>query len=156
MRRVLRTTALVLAGALLAAQAVHPALNQSTGPEPQALAALHPPPPAVAGLLAEACYDCHSNHTRYPWYAHLQPSAWWLASHIRAGREALNFSTFGAYPPKRQGRLLTAVADEVGDGEMPLRSYTWMHPAARLTPAQRKQLADWADGLQEEIGDAKS
>jgi Spy/CpxP family protein refolding chaperone len=27
---------------------------------------------------------------------------------------------------------------------MPVRSYTWIHPEARLTREQRQQLAQWA------------
>jgi hypothetical protein len=33
-------------------------------------------PPEVRRLIQTACYDCHSNNTRYPWYSSIQPAAW--------------------------------------------------------------------------------
>ncbi len=148
----------ILLGAIvifLGLQLIRPAPNRSVGPEPQSLAALYPPPPAVKHLLEVACYDCHSNNTRYPWYSQIQPSAWWLGTHIRDGKAELNFSEFGKYTSKRQARLLSAVSDEVTDHSMPLRSYTWIHQDARLNAAQIKLLSDWADGLQDEIASEK-
>ena len=108
-------------------------------------------PADVSRLLAGACYDCHSNHTRYPWYASVQPVAWLLDHHVREGKRELNFSKFGAYPARRAAPKLAAIAKEVGEGDMPLGSYTWMHPAARLTPEQRSKLVDWAQALRDKI-----
>lgn len=102
-------------------------------------------------LLARACYDCHSDHTRYPWYAHVQPVAWWLDRHVQEGRTALNFSAFADYEPKRAVRKLQAVADEVHDRQMPLPSYLWLHHEARLSEADTARLVDWAETLAEEI-----
>lgn len=48
-------------------------------------------PENVAFILRRSCGDCHSNETTYPWYAKIQPSAWFLASHIEDGRLNLNF-----------------------------------------------------------------
>src|ERR1700690_2763813 len=50
------------------------------------------PPPPVAALLRAACYDCHSNETKWPWYASVAPVSWWLENHVADGREHLNFS----------------------------------------------------------------
>jgi hypothetical protein len=38
---------------------------------------------------------------------------------------------------------------------MPLKSYTWIHRDAKLTDAQIKLLADWAETLAEKIEPAK-
>ena len=91
-----------------------------------------------------ACYDCHSNTTRYPWYANIQPVGWWLASHVNDGKQHLNFSEFAAYSPKRAAKKFDQIIDEVTDREMPLASYKLGHPDARLTNAQSKLLTDWA------------
>jgi hypothetical protein len=101
------------------------------------------PDPEIRRLLETACYDCHSNHTRYPWYAEIQPVSWWLASHVDEAKHQLNFSTFGQLTPKRAAHNLEACDDEVTEGGMPLPSYKLAHPDARLTPAQRKLLGDW-------------
>ena len=137
----------ILAGllvGLLVAQLVRPARNLSVTPGPNDISVKHPVPLAVQGLLQRACYDCHSNNTKYPWYAEVQPVRWWLDSHIKDGKRHLNFSEFGSYTAKRANHKMKQTAEQVESGEMPLPSYTWMHPEARLTPQEIKLLADWA------------
>ena len=141
-----------LALLLVAIQFVRPAKNLSAAPAGQDdLAVRYPPPPEVRRILETACYDCHSNHTRYPWYAEVQPVGWWLKSHIDDGKRDLNFSEFGAYSTKKQGKKLGAIYDEVIDRKMPLSSYTWIHRDAKLTDAQIKAFCDWAEALQEKV-----
>jgi len=136
---------------LVAAQFIRPARNLAAGPGPNDLGVKHPVPANVQAVLQRACYDCHSNTTRYPWYAEVQPVRWWLDQHINDGRRHFNFSEFGSYSAKRMDKKLGEVASEVTEGEMPLKSYTWMHPEARLTPEEIKLVADWARGLRREI-----
>lgn len=112
---------------------------------------LFPPPPDVKQILATSCYDCHSNQTRYPWYAEVQPVAWWLAGHIKDARRNVNFAEFGSYTPKRQVKKLEAVCDEVRDRAMPLKSYTLLHRDARLTEAQITTLCHWAEAAEDRI-----
>ena len=50
----------------------------------------------IASMIKDACYDCHSHNTEYPWYASIQPVGWWLDGHIEHGREELNFSTWAS------------------------------------------------------------
>jgi hypothetical protein len=102
------------------------------------------PPPAVAALLKNACYNCHSYQTDWPWYSHVAPVSWWVAGHVNDAREAMNFSDWPQDDPARARKRWRRVADAVESGEMPLPSYTWMHREARLTPAQRQQLTQWA------------
>ncbi len=108
------------------------------------LMAGHPPPPQIAALLRNACYDCHSHETRWPWYSHVVPVSRFLMSDINEGREAMNFSEWPHDDAEDARGLLGSIRTEVEEGRMPLQSYTWMHRAARLTPAQRKALTDWA------------
>ncbi len=122
---------------------------------PNDLAKLYPPPPAVKQLLETACYDCHSNRTRYPWYAQVQPVGWWLASHINDAKAQLNFSEFGDYDEYHRVKKLQSVSDEVTDRSMPLKSYTWIHHDAKLTDTQIKLLSDWADALANKIDSEK-
>ncbi|HVZ66499.1 MAG TPA: heme-binding domain-containing protein [Lacunisphaera sp.] len=151
MKRFLRPLAAALGVVLLLAQLWRPARNDSPPGGPNDIAAKYAVPPPVQGLLQRACYDCHSNRTRYPWYAEVQPVRWWLDHHITEGKRHLNFSEFGAYTDKRAAKKLDEVIDEVEGHTMPLPSYTWIHRDARLSAADAKLLTDWADGLRAEI-----
>lgn len=142
---------LVLGLVFIGIQFVRPAKNLSPAPSPGDLTALHPTPPAVKQLLSVACYDCHSNHTRYPWYAEVQPLGWWLAGHVREGKTELNFSEFRSYDPKKAARKLEMALDEVDGRKMPLPSYLLTHGDARLSDAQVKLLSDWFDETRERI-----
>ena len=108
-------------------------------------------PGPVKDLLQRACYDCHSNRTRYPWYSEIQPVGWWLAKHVSDGKNNLNFSEFGAYPTKRMVTRLEQISEDVSEKAMPLPSYTWAHRDARLTADEIKLLTDWAESLHDEI-----
>ncbi len=103
-------------------------------------------PGEVAQLLEVACNDCHSNKTAYPWYANLQPVAWWLDHHVTDGKRHLNFSEFTSYNAARQFHKLEEVVETVEDHYMPMEEYTWLglHPEANLDEAQRELLISWA------------
>jgi hypothetical protein len=148
--RVAKKIFLGVAVTLVAIQFVRPAKNDAPA-GPDDLTAKYAPPPEVKRMLETACYDCHSNRTRYPWYAHVQPVGWWLASHINDGKDALNFSEFGSYSAHRQAKKLQSLSDEVTEHSMPLKSYTWIHHDAIFSDTQIKTLADWADSLAEKI-----
>jgi len=147
----LRVLAPAVAAVLAGIQFLRPARNLGAADGPQEVARQYAVPADVHRLLVAACYDCHSNHTDYPWYAAVQPVGWWLANHVNGGRRHLNFSAFGAYGPHQAARRLDAIADQVDEDKMPLRSYTWMHPAARLTDAERTKIVDWAQNLHDKL-----
>ena len=151
-KKILSRLGLVLVLAFLALQFVRPAKNiSSVPPGKDDLIVAHRPPDDVKRLLQVACYDCHSNHTRYPWYAEIQPLGWWLADHVADGKAELNLSEFGALSPKRQGSRIDAMIDETAERHMPLPSYTWAHRDAKLTDAQIKRLTDWLEELREKV-----
>lgn len=127
----------------VAIQFVRMPKNQGAAPGSDDLIVRTAPDPSIQKLLESACYDCHSNQTRYPWYAEVQPVGWWLANHINDGKKHLNFSTLGQLSPKRAAHKLEECSDIVEDGDMPLTSYKLVHSDARLTPAQRKLLSNW-------------
>jgi hypothetical protein len=135
----------------LALQFVRPAKNLSPAPGPQDITTKVAVPAEVQRVFTKACYDCHSDHTRYPWYAEVQPAGWWLASHIKDGKQHLNFSEFGAYNAMTADRRLKQIAREVDDRSMPLNSYTWIHRDAILTAAEIKLIDDWVDAARTKI-----
>lgn len=104
-------------------------------------------PASVSSLLRAACYDCHSDETVWPWYAHVAPSSWFLTKHVDEGRRHLNFSDWGNYPSSKADHKLEEVIEYVEDGKMPLSSYTPLHPEAKLSDEQRAEVIEWARGL---------
>lgn len=137
--------------AFIAIQFFRPARNQSNALLPTDIARTVAVPQDVAVILKAACHDCHSNNTVYPWYANVQPSAWYLANHVAEGKRELNFSEFGSYSKRKQANKLKAIAREVEKGAMPLSSYKLMHPSARLSSGQKTQIISWAAAAQDSL-----
>lgn len=134
---------LALLVVLLVLQAFRPEKNNS-GNKENDISSLYPVPTNVEQILTKACNDCHSNNTVYPWYAEIQPVAWWLDDHVKDGKKHLNFNEFASYKLAKQYHKLEEVFDEVKGGEMPLESYTVVHGDAKLTKAERSVLMDWS------------
>lgn len=132
-------------------QFIRPEKNVSAAPAPNDLFANYQAPDSVERLIKTACYDCHSNNTVYPWYAEVQPVAWWLNDHVQEGKNELNFNEFATYAPKKGDHKLEEVIEMVEKGEMPLKSYSLIHRNARLTDAQGKNITDWAAKTRKEI-----
>ena len=105
-------------------------------------------PNHINQILKVSCYDCHSNKTEYPWYANVQPVAWWLNNHVTDGKRHLNFSEFTKRPIAIQNHKLEETIEMVEKKEMPLESYTYLglHNEANLTEDQREVIIDWAKG----------
>ena len=106
----------------------------------------YPVPENIRLIFGKACNDCHSNKTSYPWYAKVQPVAWWMAGHVNDGKRHLNFSEFTKSNIARQNHKLEEIIETVKEREMPLSSYTWlgMHPEADLTDEERVAITSWA------------
>jgi len=100
----------------------------------------------VKEILRVACDDCHSNKTAYPWYANIQPVAWFLDNHVQEGKRELNFSTFTKLPAAVQNHKFDEIIEMVDEKEMPLKSYTFfgLHQKANLTDQQRQLFINWA------------
>lgn len=101
-------------------------------------------PGNILNTFQKACYDCHSNNTRYPWYMNIQPMGWMMANHIKNGKENLNFSEFGSYSKRKQANKLRAVAKSIDEGSMPISSYTMMHADAKLSKESKELIKEWA------------
>ena len=101
-------------------------------------------PDTVKAILQNACYDFHSDNTRYPWYVNIQPAGWWMAGHIKEAKDGLNFSEFGGYTPRKQISKLEGVASVLEKDFMPLKSYKMMHESARLSTDEKNLVIDWA------------
>lgn len=142
--RQIKRIGLILLLAFIIIQFWRPKLNEDNGNLPNAITKQLQVPAAVQELLQNACYDCHSNNTRYPWYMNVQPVAWLMSDHIRDGKKELNFDEFGAYSSRRQMSKLKSVAGSVKDGSMPISSYTFMHQKAKLSDKEKILIINWA------------
>jgi hypothetical protein len=90
--------------------------------------------PATRKLAQDACFDCHSNQTTWPWYSNVAPVSWLVYNDVKSGREELNFSEWSG----QQGA--GDILEVVRDGSMPPWYYKLLHPDARLGDAERAAL----------------
>jgi hypothetical protein len=144
---ILRTIGLTLLGALLAIQLFRPEKNQLPVTAELQLSSRYTIPASVNSILQKACVDCHSNTTRYPWYASVQPIAWWLDEHIKDGKKHLNFDEYTHRSLRYQYHKMEETIEMVKEEEMPLPSYTWTHSEARLTQEERVAITQWAQSV---------
>ena len=138
---------LVLLAALVVIQFIHPKKNTSEGPQSNYIGNNYAVPTDVKSIMEKACNDCHSNNTRYPWYAKIQPVDWWLNTHVLDGKKEINFDEFSNRSPRYQYRKMEEVIEQVKEREMPLKSFTWTHKDARLTSIEREKMTGWAQSV---------
>lgn len=62
-----------------------------------------------------ACYDCHSNETRWPLYSSVAPMSWLVQRDVEGGWRKLS------------------------EGSMPPRNYRMLHGDARLSDAEKRR-----------------
>lgn len=101
-------------------------------------------PAEVMSILQKACYDCHSNETKWPWYSYVAPMSWLVSDHVREGREEMNFSQWDQASAEMRAEVAEEVYEEVAEGEMAPWYYRLSHANARLTDAERETLQSWA------------
>ncbi|HUK41911.1 MAG TPA: heme-binding domain-containing protein [Candidatus Acidoferrales bacterium] len=101
-------------------------------------------PPEVQGLLQRACFDCHSNETRWPWYSYIAPVSFLIAHDVRDGRRELNFSLWNQYNDRRKARKFKEIVEQVEKKKMPQWYYVLVHPEAKLSDAEREIIMNWA------------
>lgn len=91
--------------------------------------------PEVRALAVRACFDCHSNQTRWPWYSFVAPVSWFVAHDVYDARDDLNFSEWDKEQESKKAPKL------VRNRAMPLKAYVWLHAEADLTSEERERLA---------------
>ncbi len=100
--------------------------------------------PRTRELAKRACFDCHSNETRWPWYADVAPMSWVVQRDVEAARNVINFSAWHVHydtAPYSGASVLS--------GNMPPTKYRMAHPEADLT---RAEMIELARGLDETLG----
>ncbi len=143
--RVLRWALIVLFCAFVIAQFFGPARTNPVAEASHAMESKLQVTPEVAAILDRSCNDCHSNKTRWPWYAHVAPVSWFVIDHVNEGRENVNFSEWTQYTPETADALLRQMCREVRSGMMPLSSYTPLHPGSEVSTDDRQKICAWTD-----------
>ena len=151
LKKIFKRTFKILLLVFIVIQFIRPAKNKSEGISSNDISKTYPVPENVLAILKTSCYDCHSNNTVYPWYAQIQPVAWWLNSHIQDGKKDLNLSEFKNYNIRRQYMKLEQINTLVKKDQMPLNSYLWIHKNAKLDEAQKLTLANWVTSVRDSI-----
>lgn len=151
MKKALKYIGIVLLVVLVVIQFIRPEKNIAATPSEHHISKLYAVPADVEQTLIKACYDCHSNNTKYPWYSNVQPVAWWLNDHVKDGKKHLNFDEFTTYRIARQYKKLEECIEETKEGEMPLESYTLIHKNAVLTDAEKLSFATWCETVRDSI-----
>ena len=141
--KLIRYILLALGIIFVAIQFIRSERNINEQPSPTDIAKAFTVPDSVKVILKNACYDCHSNNTVYPWYSHVQPIGWFLTKHITQGKDELNFSEFGSYSTRKQLSKLEEIEDVINDDIMPLPSYKLMHKDAQLTNDEKALIINW-------------
>ncbi len=138
-RKFLTTFMTGLAGCLLIVQFI--TIQRTNPPLKGDLAA----PAQIKSLFREACYDCHSNETRWPWYTYIAPVSWLVEHDVESGRKELNFSEWESYYPTTQRRKLQWMDKALREETMPPWTYRILHPGAGLTQEDLAMLEQWIE-----------
>jgi len=102
--------------------------------------------PETRALAVRACFDCHSNETRWPWYSFVAPVSWFVAGDVYGARGDLNFSEWNEEQEVKKAPKL------VRKQAMPLKPYVWLHSDADLTSDERERLARGLEALAPQAG----
>lgn len=100
-------------------------------------------PKEVMSVFKRSCYDCHSNKTKWPWYADVAPMSWAVRRDVIEGRKALNFSIWQEYSDEKKKELKKQIFRSV-ELAMPLPQYLWLHPEAKLAKKEKEIVQKWA------------
>jgi hypothetical protein len=140
MSRVKKVLLTLVVGAVVVAVGIQFVPVRDVGSNPPARFKMDSPP-EVEAIFRRACFDCHSNETRWPFYSKLAPLDWVVARDVHNGRNHLNFSEWGDVDEDERQTDLENCWEQIESGEMPPWFYILpMHPDAKLTPADKALL----------------
>src|SRR5512134_654435 len=129
LRTILKWTALGVVALLVAIQLV-PYGRDHTNPAGGRQIAWDSP--RTEQLMRDACMDCHSNLTEWPWYSSVAPISWLVQMDVDDGRRELNLSTGETE--------VDEMIETIRDGSMPPWQYKPTHSGARLSDQEKQDL----------------
>jgi cbb3-type cytochrome oxidase cytochrome c subunit len=125
-------------------QFIRPERNIETNPSRNDIFYKTDTPIAISTGVQQACYDCHSNNTVYPWYASVAPVSWMLANHVKEGKKHLNFSEWTIYSPEKRQKHLLEIVDVIENNDMPPKPYQMLHKEAMMAADVQALVVQWA------------
>lgn len=97
-------------------------------------------PASIYAPIRRACYDCHSNETRWPWYSSVAPASWWVVRAVNRGRAELNFSNWN---PLHHKKMLRRIEQAIASQHQQQGLYSHYHPNAILNDSERERILLW-------------
>jgi cytochrome c551/c552 len=140
--RLLKALKIALLAAIVTGVAMQFVPVKGIGSNPPARYKLEAPP-QVEAILRRSCFDCHSNETKWPFYARIAPGSWLMARDVNKGRSRMNMSEWGDSEESERQLDKENSWDQIESGEMPKWFYLPMHPSARLSDADKATLKAW-------------
>jgi hypothetical protein len=98
--------------------------------------------PRTRELAVRACFNCHSNRTKWPWYANVAPFSWVVQADVEGARDIVNFSEWN-----RRYDLALYSGQSIRTGNMPPGKYSMAHREANLTEQEARELANGLDAM---------
>ena len=155
MKKIIKILLAVIIPALIVIQFINRPDKSTTAEITAAHITKHLQVPAnVESILKRSCYDCHSNHTSWPWYSSLAPVSWLVASDVEKGRKKMNFSEWTTLSDAKKEARLDAICEEITADEMPLPPYLILHGDAKLSQEDKDVLCRWVEQELKKLEDA--
>ena len=74
-----------------------------------------------------------------------------MDTHVKNGKKDLNFNEFNTYSKRRQKSKLKSIISQLENDEMPLKSYTLLHKAAKLSVSEKTLVIDWVQQIKDSL-----
>ena len=146
MKKIIKIVLVVLVIGLIAIQFFNrPDKTTTTEITPAHITKVMNVPSNVESILKRSCYDCHSDHTVWPWYTSVAPVSWLVADDVVKGRKKMNFSQWSKIPDSKKEARLNEICEEIKSDEMPMPKYLYIHGDAKLTQAHKDILCKWVE-----------
>ena len=145
MKKIIRWIIYALISAFVILQFFQPEKNLGERDVPEDLFNTVAVEESIKDILETSCYDCHSNYTNYPWYSYISPVSVFLNTHIKDGKDELNFSEWGLYSDRDKISRLVDIYEAVESGGMPLQSYLIIHKEATLDEEAVEMILSWSE-----------
>ena len=155
MKKILKIVLIILVVGLVAIQFFNrPDMSTTTEITPGHITKVMTVPANVESILKRSCYDCHSDHTVWPWYSSIAPASWLVGDDVVKGRKKMNFSQWDKMPTAKQEARLNEICEEIKSDEMPLPPYLILHGDAKLSQADKDILCQWVEVELKKLEDA--
>ncbi|MEI6757793.1 MAG: hypothetical protein FDX18_01780 [Chlorobium sp.] len=102
-------------------------------------------PFTIKSSLKKACYDCHSNETRWTRVAYIAPISWLVSGTVASGRNILNFSMRSNKKTTETILQSLKIRKIIAEGHSHQHLYYFWKPEAQLTEQERETILHWLD-----------